>query len=250
MDLDFFKSIDSGVVVVGDAKPPSSYRKGDSGLGVKELQQKLVKAGFKLPVHGDDGSYGDETVEAVKAFQKQYGLAIDGIAGEKTLDKLADVLKGQPVVEEKPKEDPKPAAKPTPIKPVSKADSGIKSIQVTLNSRYYVRLATDGLYGPSTKKALIKGLQTELNKQYKEKLAVDGIFGKETAAACVTLSEGARGNITWILQAALYSLGYDLKGVDGAFGKGTTKAVKSFQKNSGLAADGIAGKNTFNKLLM
>ncbi|AXI29434.1 hypothetical protein CIB87_10580 [Priestia megaterium] len=252
MDLDFFKSIDSGVVVVGDANPPSSYRKGDSGLGVKELQQKIVKAGFKLPVHGDDGSYGDETVEAVMAFQKQYGLAIDGIAGEKTLDKLADVLKDQPAAEEKLKEEPKPAAKPkpTPTKPVSKADSGIKSIQVTLNSCYHVGLATDGLYGPSTKKALIKGLQTELNKQYKAKLAVDGVFGKGTAATCVTLSEGARGNITWILQAALYALGYDTKGVDGVFGSGTTKAVKSFQKNSGISADGIAGKSTFNKLLV
>lgn len=37
MDLAFFKSIDSGVVVIEDANPPSSYRKGDSGLGVKEL---------------------------------------------------------------------------------------------------------------------------------------------------------------------------------------------------------------------
>ncbi|MBU3569291.1 peptidoglycan-binding protein [Priestia aryabhattai] len=250
MDLAFFKSIDSGVVVVGDANPPSSYRKGDSGLGVKELQQKLVKAGLNLPVHGDDGSYGDETVEAVKAFQKQYGLAIDGIAGEKTLDKLTEVLTNPPATEEKPKEEPKPAVKPkpTPTKPVSKADSGIKSIQVTLNSRYHVGLATDGLYGPSTKTALIKGLQTELNKQYKAKLAVDGIFGKGTAKACVTLSEGARGNITWILQAALYSVGYDPKGVDGAFGKGTTKAVTAFQKDNGLSTDGIAGKNTFNKL--
>ena len=35
MDLDFFKSIDSGVTLVQDVNPPSLYRKGDSALGVK-----------------------------------------------------------------------------------------------------------------------------------------------------------------------------------------------------------------------
>ena len=101
MDLEFFKSIDSGVVVVGDANPPSSYRKGDSGLGVKELQQKLIKVGYNFPEHGDDGSYGDETVSVVTAFQKANGLTADGIAGEKTLAKLVELIE----VIDKPKEE-------------------------------------------------------------------------------------------------------------------------------------------------
>jgi len=93
MDLSFFKSIDSGVVVIGDANPPSSYQKGDSGLGVKELQQNLIKLGEKLPRFADDGSYGDETIEAVKAFQSRNGLTVDGVAGEKTLAKIAELVK-------------------------------------------------------------------------------------------------------------------------------------------------------------
>lgn len=101
MDLNFFKSIDSGVVVVGDANPPSSYRKGDSGLGVKELQQKIMKLGYTLPKYGDDGSYGDEMVSAVKAFQKANGLIDDGIVGEKTLAKIDDLIKAL----NKPKEE-------------------------------------------------------------------------------------------------------------------------------------------------
>lgn len=101
MDLAFFKSIDSGVVVVGDANPPSSYRKGDSGLGVKELQQKLIKIGYRFPEHGDDGSYGDETVSVVTAFQKANGLTADGIVGEKTLEKLTELLNAL----NKPKEE-------------------------------------------------------------------------------------------------------------------------------------------------
>lgn len=105
MDLDFFKSIDSGVTVIGDANPPSSYRKGDSGLGVKELQQNLIKLGYTLPKYGDDGSYGDEVVEAVKAFQRANGLLDDGITGKNTLAKVTELLKAQstPKQEDLPK---------------------------------------------------------------------------------------------------------------------------------------------------
>lgn len=93
MDLSFFKSINAGVVVTGDANPPSSYQKGDSGLGVKELQQKLMRLGEKLPRFEDDGSYGSETVEAVKAFQSRNGLTVTGVADEKTLAKVSDLIK-------------------------------------------------------------------------------------------------------------------------------------------------------------
>jgi peptidoglycan hydrolase-like protein with peptidoglycan-binding domain len=90
MSADFFKLINTGVSYVADANPPSSFRKGDSGLGVKELQQDLMKVGYKLPKYGADGGYGDETVEAVKKFQADNKLTSDGIAGEKTLALLAD----------------------------------------------------------------------------------------------------------------------------------------------------------------
>lgn len=105
MDIAFFKSIDSGVTVVGDANPPSQLQKGDTGLAVKELQQNLIKLGEKLPRFGDDGSFGEETVQAVKAFQSRNGLAADGIAGEKTLAKVAELIKEL----NKPKEEDLPA---------------------------------------------------------------------------------------------------------------------------------------------
>lgn len=64
-----------------------------------------------------------------------------------------------------------------------------------------------------------------------------------------TLREGAKGNITKLLQEKLVSLGYNTNGVDGIFGGGTTNAVRNFQRNRGLSADGIVGKNTWKKLL-
>lgn len=123
----------------------------------------------------------------------------------------------------------------------------IARIQDTLNTRYNLNIATDNIYGKETKKALVVGLQTELNKQYQKGLVVDGVFGSKTKNACVSVRKGAKGNITYILQAILYCKGYDIA-VDGDFGVNTENAVKSYQKANGLTVDGICGKNTFAKL--
>jgi hypothetical protein len=60
-----------------------------------------------------------------------------------------------------------------------------------------------------------------------------------------TLASGARGPATKALQQALIALKYAVSGgADGVFGQGTAAAVKRFQANSQLAADGIVGKGT------
>lgn len=81
----------------------------------------------------------------------------------------------------------------------------------------------------------IKRLQEECNKQ--------------GFSSYPTLKKGARGNITKLLQEKLVSLGYNTNGIDGIFGSGTEKAIISFQKNNGLVADGIVGKNTWRKII-
>jgi len=68
---------------------PGIYRKGDSGSEIKKFQQELLTLGYKLPKYGADGSYGDEMIAAVKAFQKDNGLAADGIIGKDTSSMLA-----------------------------------------------------------------------------------------------------------------------------------------------------------------
>ena len=125
----------------------------------------------------------------------------------------------------------------------------VREGQKWLNVAYGTAIAEDGLYGPKTKKALVKALQSELNQQFGKGLAVDGIFGPKTKAACVNVREGARGDLTKVLQLALICNGYSKGGFDGIFGSGTRSAVELFQKADGLAVDGIAGKNTWSKLL-
>ena len=58
-------------------------KKGSTGATVKTLQQKLKNWGYYTG--SVDGIYGSKTVEAVKYFQRRNKLAVDGIAGPKTL---------------------------------------------------------------------------------------------------------------------------------------------------------------------
>lgn len=63
-----------------------------------------------------------------------------------------------------------------------------------------------------------------------------------------TIRLGSRGNFVRILQYLLNWYGVNLA-VDGIFGVGTERAVVQFQRNNNLTADGIVGRNTWNKLL-
>lgn len=123
----------------------------------------------------------------------------------------------------------------------------IKSIQKTLNNRYGFNLVIDGIAKEKTFEAFRKALQIELNKQFKAGLIVDGIIGSKTEAKLPNIKKGTKGNITWLVQAMLICKGYNLK-LDGDFGSNTQNAIMQFQKSHGLVADGICGKNTFEKL--
>ncbi len=63
-----------------------------------------------------------------------------------------------------------------------------------------------------------------------------------------TLRKGDEGPDVVTLQLALTELGYLNGAADGNFGTGTQTAVKKFQEDTGLDADGIAGKLTLEAL--
>ncbi len=63
----------------------TTLRKGDKGDDVVQMQDVLVQKGYLASVTGE---YDDATVLAVRSFQSNNGLSVDGTAGAETLKKL------------------------------------------------------------------------------------------------------------------------------------------------------------------
>lgn len=82
--------------VVDDTMPAYGWRnlmRGTVGEDVKALQGDLIALGYSCGKWGADGEFGNATYNALKAFQHDRGLVMDGVAGEKTFAELDALLK-------------------------------------------------------------------------------------------------------------------------------------------------------------
>lgn len=66
----------------------SMLRKGSKGHEVAALQVLLKAKGYNIGASGVDGDFGSATFEAVKEFQRNSHIEIDGIVGKDTWSKL------------------------------------------------------------------------------------------------------------------------------------------------------------------
>lgn len=91
----------------------------------------------------------------------------------------------------------------------------------------------------------LRDLQSAYNHDYGKNIYVDGIRGQQVEAMLnnLCLRQGSRGQCVGWLQCRVGA------SIDDIFGPNTKQKVMEFQRNNGLVVDGIAGKNTFNKLL-
>lgn len=194
-----------------------------------------------------EGNFDEETMgqaqlnagkELVAYLKKEYGIS--KVQGHRDVGKTSCPGNNFPF-------DEIANASEVPAEPTTPVEGKIATIQRTINERYGFNIAVDNIFGNETKTALVKALQTELNTQVNRGLSIDGIFGARTKAGCINVRKGATGYITWLIQAMLVCKGYDIE-VDGIFGNNTEWAVRDFQSKNGLTADGICGKNTFEKL--
>jgi len=60
--------------------------RGSKGPEVKELQSKLAQLGYGGAAA--DGKFGSKTEAAIRRFQRDYGLRVDGLAGSQTITEL------------------------------------------------------------------------------------------------------------------------------------------------------------------
>ena len=155
------KKLDSAYKNANSDKDDDSLRKGATGSAVKDLQTKLKKLGFYNAYV--DGSYGDTTVAAVKAFQKKYNLTADGVAGSETLKKLDTAYKNAD------------SNTSTDDDSLRKGATGtaVKTLQTNLKKLGFYTAYVDGSFGSTTESA-VKAFQ----KKYG--LTADGVAGSAT----------------------------------------------------------------------
>ena len=238
------KKLDSAYKNADSDKDDDSLRKGATGSAVKNLQTKLKKLGFYNAYV--DGSYGDTTVAAVKAFQKKYNLTADGVAGSETLKKLDTAYKNAGSNTSTDDDSLRKGA----------TGSAVKDLQTKLKKLGFYNASIDGDYGDTTV-AAVKAFQKKYN------LTADGVAGRETLKKLDSayknadsntstdddsLRKGATGTAVKTLQTNLKKLGFYTAYVDGSFGSTTESAVKAFQRKYGLTADGVAGSATLKKI--
>src|SRR5262245_52782481 len=131
-----------------------------------------------------------------------------------------------------------------PARPAASRDAGVAALQVALHARGLYAGSIDGLKGPLTT-AAIKRFQRRAG------LAPSGVAATSTREALGRygrhvlgsrlLARGARGWDVSALQFLLAWHGFPSAAIDGAIGFHTERAVRRFQRWSGLPPDGVAG---------
>ncbi len=245
------------VPTVSPTPVSSSLKKGSQGDAVRDLQKRLKNLGF---YSGNvDGDFGAGTEEAVKRFQRQYGLTDDGIAGTRTLRALdSAAMTAAPTFTPTPKPTAAPNYNDSTYLRNGETGTLVRKVQDRLIELGYLAGEANGKYNNATE-AAVRAFQKRANS------TSDGIAGKETLdklfarnARITTTPSGVVGvtlhagdeqpDAIKALQTRLKALGYYNGVINGNFGTNTENAVTLFQSLNGIKADGVAGTATLEKI--
>ncbi|MGB3652912.1 MAG: peptidoglycan-binding protein [Rivularia sp. (in: cyanobacteria)] len=202
---------------------PNLLGKGDEGEAVKALQERLRVAGF---YYGNStGIYGPITEDAVKRFQRAYGLDVDGIVGAQTLTKLPPM--GVGFGDEEAPKSMTIAATRRNKEFLGLGDRGepVRILQAQLIKAGYLKGQPNGYFGPYTSDA-VKRFQ---DANY---LAASGIAGPTTRGKLyrnVNEAQKAEFNVLEI-QRRLQARGFYKGPLNGMMSKDTQQAIKQAQE--------------------
>ena len=244
-----------------------------------KLQQNLTALGLYSGTIS--GHYGSITEAAVMNFQRKNGLSADGIAGAKTLAKIAEAVNGSSSSSSSNSSSSSSSngssgSSSSSLLKYGTNSEAVRTLQQNLKTLGYYTGSVTGNFGRLTKEAVY-------NFQKANGLSADGVAGSKTLAAItgklsgssssgsnntnsgssssssssgssssssttlntsVMLQQGSSGDEVLKLQNMLTTLGFYTGNKTGNFGALTADAVTAYQKSKGLTADGIAGKRT------
>ncbi len=245
-------------------------RTGSTGSAVEQLQfwlNTLAQYESSIPSLTVDGVYGTGTANAVRAFQRKYGLTVDGVVGQTTWSSLYDQFRSIQ------SDNGTPNAYPGTALREGASGQNVRLVQFWLKIARTVysslsNVTVDGKFGSATT-AAVRRFQTYFG------LTSDGVVGRTTWNKLYevyndiankllssslrpgeypgVLRTGSSSTAVRELQFYLYLMSaYESSipaiGIDGQFGASTEAAVRAYQRFAGLTVDGIVGRTTWNSL--
>lgn len=245
----------------------ATVKQGDRGAEVEYVQQILIAKGLLNGVA--DGICGEETVEAIKAFQKSIGLEADGICGNETLNLMLQTV-DTTIVADSENYVIKEGMRGADVEELQNilialgymngvADGicGRATVEAIKTFQSTHGLVADGVCGTATFDAINTEAEAYVAGEYKpqsnqkenisEKNTTEGKSGSYAEIGSV-IKGGMHGEGVRSLQQKLIDHGFLTGHADGIAGERTVAAIKRFQKAVGLEADGVCGLATYAAL--
>ena len=248
----------------------TTLRTGSTGSAVEQLQfwlNTLAQYESAIPSVTVDGVFGSGTANAVRAFQRKYGLTVDGVVGRTTWTEVYDQFRSIQ------SDNGTPNAYPGTALREGSSGQNVRLVQFWLKiaRTVYTSLANvtvDGKFGSATA-AAVRRFQSYFG------LTSDGVVGRITWNKLYevyndiankllssslrpgeypgVLRNGSSGTAVRELQFYLYLMSaYESSippvSIDGKFGADTERAVRAYQRFAGLTVDGVVGRTTWNSL--
>lgn len=154
---------------------PIRIARGDRGDAVRDVQQRLGSLGYTIAHDELAGRLGPSTEEAVRAFQTDRGLLVDGVVGRQTWSALVEsgYRLGDRLLYHR--------------QPMLRGDD-VAELQRALNSLGFDAGKEDGIFGEDTRSALREF-------QRNAGVPVDGISGPATLEALARLGQPRAGSV-------------------------------------------------------
>jgi len=250
------------------AFPGTALRVGSTGASVRLVQEAINKLAEVTPGMwriAADGVFGNGTRDAVMAFQRIFGLTVDGIVGPNTWRRLMEEAYWTGTI---PPEIP-----PFPGNlSVGSSGPNVRLVPEAINklAPYYPGrlwiLTVDGSFGNMTRDAIfafqsIFGLPITgvVNQATWDRLMREAAnVGSGTPSIPPfpgNLSVGSSGPNVRLVQEAINKLAPSYPGrlwiltVDGSFGNMTRDAIYAFQSIFGLPLTGVVNQATWDRLM-
>lgn len=252
---------------------PPTLSEGDTGADVELLQRRLNRISANYPgipkIYRGDGYFGPSTTDAVKEFQRVFGLEVDGIVGKATWNQVLFIYNAVKKLYEITSEGLSINELQTEYSTdISNGDTGdgVRTIQYYLS---YISLFVptvlsagfDGSFGPQTENS-VKSFQK--NYGLPETGVVDrATFDKieEVYKSLITriefqfnpgrilpfpgrvIGEGAEGDDVRSLQEYLNFIAESYNQIpkvnaDGVYGAQTANQIEAFKRVFGIPGDG------------